>query len=63
MGKSVQTVTRILLLVALIAGMLPAGFAAASTAGMAWPTDSITAYAPSSGGVWYPRLLKLNNGD
>ncbi|MCC3373719.1 hypothetical protein [Cohnella sp. REN36] len=46
-----------------VAGWLPAGRASAATTGMAWSSGSVTAYAAPSGGVWYPRLLKLSNGD
>lgn len=36
----------------------------ASSNGYNWVSgDSVKAFTPSSGGVWYPRLLKLNNGD
>ncbi|WP_373232638.1 RICIN domain-containing protein [Cohnella sp.] len=42
--------------------LLP-GFKAFAAAGLAWPTNTATVFAPTNGGVWYPRLLKLNNND
>ncbi|SEK52489.1 BNR repeat-like domain-containing protein [Paenibacillus sp. cl141a] len=37
----------------------PLSPAHAASSGMAWASQKITVYTPPSGGVWYPRLLKL----
>ncbi|WP_364145878.1 RICIN domain-containing protein [Paenibacillus sp. LPE1-1-1.1] len=47
----------------LVLTTLLACFQAFAAPGLAWPTNTSTVFAPSNGGVWYPRLLKLNNND
>ena len=47
----------VMLALALTSFPLPPAHAASS--GMAWASQKIAVYTPPSGGVWYPRLLKL----
>lgn len=47
----------------LIISILLPGFQAFAAPGLAWPSNTATVFTPQNGGVWYPRLLKLNNND
>ncbi|WP_091222925.1 exo-alpha-sialidase [Paenibacillus sp. BC26] len=46
-----------------VAIFLPYNVATAASTGMAWPNATVTAFAPASGGAWYPRLVKLSATD
>ncbi|PAK56007.1 sialidase family protein [Paenibacillus sp. 7541] len=48
-----------ILMLVLAAASMPMTPAYAASTGMAWATQQIPIYTPPSGGVWYPRLLKL----
>lgn len=60
--KKIRTTALSLVLLLIISALLPA-FKVFAAAGMAWPSKTAAVYTPSNGGVWYPRLLKLNNND
>ncbi|WP_036720711.1 RICIN domain-containing protein [Paenibacillus harenae] len=51
------------LVLLIICSFLLPGFKLFAAAGMSWPSNTATVFAPSNGGVWYPRLLKLSNND
>lgn len=48
-----------ILMLVLAAASMPMTPASAASTGMAWATQQVPIYTPPSGGVWYPRLLKL----
>ncbi|MEK3735072.1 MULTISPECIES: sialidase family protein [Paenibacillus] len=48
-----------ILMLVLAAASMPMSPAYAASTGMAWATQQVPIYTPPSGGVWYPRLLKL----
>lgn len=48
-----------IVMLALALTSFPLSPAHAASSGMAWASQKIAVYTPPSGGVWYPRLLKL----
>ncbi|MBD2872977.1 RICIN domain-containing protein [Paenibacillus arenilitoris] len=56
-------ITALSLALLILASILLPGFKLFAAPGMAWPANTATVFAPSSGGVWYPRLLKLSNNE
>ena len=44
----------------LIITLFPAASTKAASYGLAWQTSIVSVYTTASGGVWYPRLLKLS---
>lgn len=63
MFKAWRTPLVALLALVCLTLLLPSPTAFASSHGLAWGSDSVTVYAPSSGGVWYPRLAKRSNNE
>ncbi|MFB9276457.1 RICIN domain-containing protein [Cohnella cellulosilytica] len=58
--KAVRLPLAALIALACFALLLPPPQAYASSVGLAWANQTVTVFSPSSGGVWYPRMVKLS---
>lgn len=58
--KFVKLPIALLLSLVVAVPLFPSSIVQASSIGMAWANPAVTVFAPSSGGVWYPRLAKLS---